>query len=59
MLLYGKSLLFLNEAFDLDRKMAEINAVTEEDVRRVICRYFDFTKAATATVGRAKSPLSL
>lgn len=59
MLLYGKSLLFLNKAFDLDRKMAEINAVTEEDVRGVICRYFDFTKAATATVGRAKSPLSL
>lgn len=59
MLLYGKSLLFLNEAFDLDRKMAEINAVTEEDVRGVICRYFYFTKAATATVGRAKSPISL
>ncbi len=59
MLLYGKSLLFLNEAFDFSKKTAEINAVTEEDVKRIIDAYFDFSEAATATIGRAKSALSL
>ena len=47
-------------ALDLDwNAIAAQFSVAEEDVRGVICRYFDFTKAATATVGRAKSPLSL
>ena len=52
MLLYGKYLLLKGKVFDFERRIGEINDVTEQDVRRVIDENFDFEKVALAAVGR-------
>ena len=52
MLLYGKYLLMTGKVFDFDRRIGEINDVSESDVRRVIDENFDFEKVSLAAVGR-------
>ena len=59
MLLYGKHMLFKNEAYDFEKRMAEIAAVTEEDIRRVIRENFDFSRVAVASVGNLKKAITL
>lgn len=52
MLLYGKYLLMTGKVFDFDRRIGEINDVSEADVRRVLEENFDFEKVSLAAVGR-------
>ena len=59
MLLYGKHLLFRNEAYDLEKRMDELAAVTQEDIRRVISENFDFSRASVASVGNLKKAITL
>ena len=59
MLLYGKYMLFTNEAYDFEKRMAEIAAVTQEDIRRVINESFDFSRIAVASVGNLKNAITL
>ena len=59
MLLYGKQMLYKNEVYDFEKRMAEIAAVTEEDIRRVIQENFDFSRAAVASVGNLKKAITL
>ncbi len=59
MLLYGKQMLYKNEVYDFEKRMAEISALTREDVMRVIEDDLDFSAAASACVGNLKAPLSL
>ena len=59
MLLYGKYMLYENDAYDFEKRTAEIAAVTEEDVRRVIDENFDFSRAAVASVGNLKKAITL
>ena len=59
MLLYGKEMLFKNEAYDSEKRMAEIAAVTQEDIRRVVSANFDFSRVAVASVGNLKKAIKL
>ena len=59
MLLYGKYMLFTNEAYDFEKRMAEIAAVTQEDICRVINESFDFSRIAVASVGNLKKAITL
>ena len=59
MLVYGKQLLYKNEVYDFEQRMAEISALTREDILRVIAENLDFSAAASACVGNLKAPLSL
>lgn len=59
MLLYGKQMLYNNEVYDFEKRMAEIAAVTEEDIRRVLKENFDFKRASVASVGNLKKAITL
>ena len=59
MLLYGKQMLYKNEVYDFEKRMKEIAAVTDEDVRRVIKGNFDFSRVAVASVGNLKKAITL
>ena len=59
MLVYGKQLLYKNEVYDFEQRMAEISALTREDILRVIAENLDFSSAASACVGNLKAPLTL
>ena len=59
MLVYGKQMLYKNEVYDFEKRMAEISALTRDDVMRVLSGSFDFASSASATVGSLKAPLSL
>ena len=59
MLLYGKYMLFNNAAYDFEKRMAELAAVSEEDIRRVISENFDFSRVAVASVGNLKKAITL
>lgn len=59
MLLYGKQMLYKNEVYDFEKRMADIASVTEEGVERIIAENFDFTRAAVASVGNLKKAIKL
>ena len=59
MLLYGKQMLYTNEVYDFEKRMAEIAAVTQEDIRRALQTNFDFSRAAVASVGNLKKAITL
>ncbi len=59
MLLYGKQMLYENEVYDFEKRMAEISALTRKDALEAIESSFDFSKVATATVGNLKKGISL
>ncbi len=59
MLLYGKQMLYQNEVYDFEKRMAEIAALTREDVMQAIERSFDFSRAASATVGNLDKGITL
>ena len=59
MLLYGKQMLYKNEVYDFEKRMAEIAAVTQEDIRRALQTNFDFSRAAVASVGNLKKAITL
>lgn len=58
MLLYGKHLLFMNEVFDFNKELNEIDSLKKEQVNAVI-KLLDTEKFATATVGPMKKPLKI
>ncbi len=51
MLLYGRNLLYADEVYDLERRMAEISSLKLADVRAAAEENFDFAQAAFAAVG--------
>lgn len=57
MLLFGKRMLFFNEIFDFERKIADINACTLDSVNDCVKDCFDLSKASCCTVGRKRSKL--
>ncbi len=59
MLLYGKQMLYKNEVYDFEKRMAEIAALTPDDISRAIACNYDFSRAAVATVGNLKEGISL
>ena len=59
MLVYGKQMLYKNEVYDFEKRMAEISALTRDDVMRVIAENLDFSAVASASVGNLKAPVSL
>ncbi len=59
MLLYGKHMLFNDEIFDFEGKLAAINAVTEDAVREAISLTFDESGKAVGAVGNLEKPFAL
>ncbi len=59
MLLYGKQMLYRGEIYDFEKRMAEISALTREDVAAAIEQNLDFERACTASVGNLKTAVSL
>lgn len=59
MLLYGRNLLYTGKVYDFEQRMAEISALTLDDVRRAIDENLDFSAAATASVGNLKKKIAL
>ena len=59
MLLYGKQLLYKNEVYDFEKRMAEISALRVEDVHAAIAQNFDFSQACVASVGNLKRAIEL
>ncbi len=58
MLLYGRTMLYDNEVYDFEKRMAEISALTREDILGAIAKSLDFSRAAVATVGNLKAGIS-
>ena len=59
MLLYGRQMLYKNEVYDFEKRMAEISALTREDVMQVIGEGLDLSRAAVATVGKLQKGIKL
>ena len=51
MLLYGKEMLYRGRVYDFERRMAEISALTLDDVLRASRENIDFSKISVASVG--------
>ncbi len=58
MLLYGKSLLYYNEIFDFEKKLAKINDMTHEQAMETLALLFDEKQKALAVVGNTDKPLA-
>lgn len=52
MRVYGRNALFLNEYFDFDKKIAEIDMISNDSVMDIINYIFDFDKVVTSYVGK-------
>lgn len=52
MRVYGRNALYLDEMFDFDKKIAEIDLVTKDDIKEIIDYIFDFDKVVTSYVGK-------
>lgn len=52
MRVYGRNALFLNETFDFDKKIEEIDLITQDSVMDLINFIFDFDKVVTSYVGK-------
>lgn len=52
MRVFGRNALFLNECFDFDQKINEIEQITMDSVNEIIEQIFDFDKAVTSYVGK-------
>ncbi len=59
MLLYGKQLLYKNEIYDFEKRMAEIAALTRADMEEAVAGNLDLSNVAVATVGNLKKGIAL
>ena len=59
MLLYGKYMLYFNEIFNFEDKLASINAMTYESARETLDRMFEEKQKAVALIGNTDTPLVL
>lgn len=59
MLLYGKEMLYNNAVYDFEKRMAEISALTRDDVIDAIAQSFDFSRVAVSTVGNLKKAVRI
>ncbi len=59
MLLYGRYLLQFDEAFDFEKKLTAINAMTYKAAQETLQELFDENKKALSLVGNTDKPLPL
>ncbi len=59
MLLYGKTLLFMDKQFDYKERLDKLDKIDIKNVLEIIDRYFDIDKSATATVGTKRSAIKI
>lgn len=52
MRVYGRNALFLDEYFDFDQKINEIDFITQDSVKEMIDFVFDFDKVVSSYVGK-------
>ena len=57
MLLFGRRLLFLDDLFDFENRIKEINSVKIDDVNQVINEVFNTDNISVATVGNIDKPI--
>lgn len=51
----GKNMLLTNEPYDVDKRISEINALTEDQITKFARKIFDFNKVNAAYVGKKVS----
>lgn len=59
MMLYGKYLIFLDQLFDGNERLARLEKITLKDVHQAIERSFDIENSALATVGSKRSAIKI
>ena len=59
MLVYGKQLLMLDELFDVNQKIKELDACRMEDIEVAIDESLHTEKMAAATVGKLRKKLKI
>ena len=59
MLLYGKELLYSGRLYDFEKRIAEVNAVSMDDINEAIDFNFNLNSAAAAVVGKLDKPLNI
>ena len=59
MLLYGKYLIILNEKFDIEKRLTDLENIALGDVQKAIQKSFDIENSATATVGVKRTPIRI
>ncbi len=59
MLIYGKQMLYKNEVYDFEKRMAEISALTLDDITRAVAESFDFSRAVVVSVGNLEKGITL
>lgn len=59
MLLYGKEMLYNGAVYDFEKRMAEISALTRDDIAAAIGAGFDFSRAAVSSVGNLTEAICL
>ena len=59
MVSYGKHLLFTGEILDLEKRIADINAMTKEECESALSMNFNPEKMAASAVGRIDKPLTI
>ena len=52
MRVYGRTALFLDQTFDFDEKIKQIDLITKDSVMDIINYIFDFDKVVTSYVGK-------
>lgn len=57
MLLYGKYLMVMNDIFDFEKKLSDINAITLNEVNALAKEFFTADKISAAVVSRDAKPL--
>ncbi len=58
MLLYGRNLLYFDELFDFEEKLAKLNGMTHQAAQEVLACLFDEKQKAIALVGNTDKPLA-
>ncbi len=59
MLIYGKQMLYKNEVYDFEKRMAEISALTVENISEAISESLDISRAVLVSVGNLKEEIKL
>lgn len=59
MLLYGRHMLYTGEVYDFEKRMADVSALTHDDIMQALSQSFDLSRVAVASVGNLKKAITV